>query len=72
MLGDTPYDVDAATRAGVAIVALRSGGRSATDLAGAAEVYADPAELLGRFDESLFAAFAAGRITRRRAARSSR
>ncbi len=55
MLGDTPYDVEAATRAGVAIVALECGGWRREDLAGAAEVYASPADLLARYDESIFA-----------------
>lgn len=53
MIGDTPYDVKAAQRAGVRIIGLRSGGWTEAELRGAAEVYADPAELLERFDESL-------------------
>ena len=56
MLGDTPYDVAAATRAGVAIVAVRCGGWSAEDLHGATAVYADPAELLREYDRSPFSA----------------
>jgi phosphoglycolate phosphatase-like HAD superfamily hydrolase len=55
MLGDTPYDIEAARRAGVAIVALTCGGWSAADLRGAAAVYADPADLLGRYHTSPFA-----------------
>ena len=55
MLGDTPYDVEAATRAGVAIVALRCGGWSDEELRGAIAVYADPAELLRVYDQSPFA-----------------
>lgn len=54
MLGDTPYDVEAATRAGVRIVALRCGGWGDEDLAGAAAVYDDPADLLARYRESPF------------------
>jgi HAD superfamily hydrolase (TIGR01509 family) len=54
MLGDTPYDVEAARRAGVAIVALESGGWSRADLTGAADVYADPADLLAHYERSLF------------------
>src|SRR5262249_14733086 len=38
MLGDTPYDVEAACRAGVRIIALRCGGWGDPDLAGAAAV----------------------------------
>ena len=55
MLGDSPYDVAAARRAGVSIVALRCGGWSDGDLRGAAAVYDDPEELVAAFDDSLFA-----------------
>jgi phosphoglycolate phosphatase-like HAD superfamily hydrolase len=56
MLGDTPYDVEAATRARVPSVALRCGGWWSDDaLHGAAAVYDDPADLLAHFDESPFA-----------------
>lgn len=50
MLGDTPYDVEAATRAGVRILAVRSGGWSDQDLSGAAGVYDDPADLLANYE----------------------
>ena len=52
MLGDTPYDVEAATRAGVAIIAVRCGGWSDDELRGAIAVYDDPADLLAHYDES--------------------
>lgn len=55
MLGDTPYDVEAATRAGVAIVALRCGGWDDRDLAGAAAIYDDARDLLAHLDTSPFA-----------------
>jgi phosphoglycolate phosphatase-like HAD superfamily hydrolase len=55
MVGDTPYDVQAAQRAGVRIVAFTCGGWSAADLRGAVAVYADPADLLARYDASPFA-----------------
>lgn len=55
MLGDTPYDVKAATRAGVRCVALRSGGWDDAALAGAIAVYQDTADLLARYDTSPFA-----------------
>ena len=45
MVGDTPYDIEAAHRAGVRIIALLCGGRSETDLRGAEAIYRDPAEL---------------------------
>lgn len=56
MLGDTPYDVEAATRAGVAIVALRCGGWNDASLVGARAIYDDPAHLLLEFESSPFAA----------------
>ena len=56
MLGDTPYDVEAAAKAGIATVALRSGGWSDAELAGAIALYDDPADLLANFDASPFAA----------------
>jgi HAD superfamily hydrolase (TIGR01509 family) len=52
MVGDTPYDVEAATRCGVAIIGLECGGWPARELAGAADVFADPAELLRRYEGS--------------------
>jgi phosphoglycolate phosphatase-like HAD superfamily hydrolase len=54
MIGDTPYDVEAASRAGVRIVALRCGGWDDSALRGAAAIYDAPADLLQRYDESLF------------------
>jgi HAD superfamily hydrolase (TIGR01549 family) len=55
MLGDTPYDVEACLRAGVRIVALRSGGWDDIGLEGAVAVYDDPADLLRHYDSSPFA-----------------
>jgi HAD superfamily hydrolase (TIGR01509 family) len=54
MLGDTPYDVSAAKKAGVACVALRSGGWKDPDLEGAVAIYEDAADLLRQFDRSPF------------------
>lgn len=50
MLGDTPYDIQAAARAGVRTIGLRSGGWH--ELPGALAVYDDPADLLRRYDDS--------------------
>jgi HAD superfamily hydrolase (TIGR01509 family) len=50
MIGDTPYDVEAARRAGIPIIAVRCGGWNATDLSGALAVYADPADILADYD----------------------
>ena len=64
MLGDTPYDIEAATRARVRIVALRCGGWWSDEaLRGAAEIYDDPAALLARYDDSIFGARAWQRAT---------
>jgi len=52
MLGDTPYDVDASTQAGVATIALLSGGWSVEDLQGALAVYRDCSHLLEQFEQS--------------------
>ena len=54
LLGDTPYDLEAAARAGVRVVALRCGGWGDADFKGAVRIYDDPADLLARFDESPF------------------
>ncbi|WP_405987180.1 HAD family hydrolase [Streptomyces sp. NBC_00872] len=56
-VGDTVWDVEAATRAGVRAVALLSGGipRTALESAGATAVYEDPTALLARLDTSVFA-----------------
>ena len=52
MLGDTPYDVEAARRARVPIIALRCGGWDDAALDGATESYDDPADLLAHYDAS--------------------
>jgi HAD superfamily hydrolase (TIGR01509 family) len=56
MIGDTPYDVRAAKRAGVRCVALRCGGWEDDELAGAGAIaiYDDPADLLAGYSESIF------------------
>ena len=61
MLGDTPYDVEAARRAGVDTVGLESGGWKAAELSGAVAVYTDVAALLRDFDASPFARLAGKR-----------
>jgi HAD superfamily hydrolase (TIGR01509 family) len=53
MLGDTPYDVEAARKGGVSIIALRCGGWGDDALVGAAEIYDDPKDLLAKYGESL-------------------
>ncbi len=52
MIGDTPYDVTAAARAGVSTIALRSGGWKDRDLDAAIAIYDNPADLLARIEQS--------------------
>ncbi|MBE7549598.1 MAG: HAD family hydrolase [Anaerolineales bacterium] len=52
MLGDTPYDLQAAQKAGVPLIGLRCGGWTDPDLAGAIAIYQDPADLLAHYDTS--------------------
>jgi HAD superfamily hydrolase (TIGR01509 family) len=61
MIGDTPYDVEAAARADVRAIAFRSGGWDDASLEGAAQIYDGPADLLAHYDESLL-----GRESKRR------
>jgi HAD superfamily hydrolase (TIGR01509 family) len=53
MIGDTPYDVEAATRASVRIIGFRSGGWKDEDLKGAVEIYDGPADLLANYESSI-------------------
>ncbi len=52
MIGDTPYDIEAARKVGVGTIAFRCGGWSDSDLAGAIAMYNDPADLLAHYDSS--------------------
>jgi HAD superfamily hydrolase (TIGR01509 family) len=52
MLGDTPYDIEAAGRAGVATIAFRCGGWKDDGLRGALAVYDHPADLLDHLEQS--------------------
>ena len=52
MIGDTPYDVEAARRAKVQPIAFRSGGWKDEDLKGAVEIDDGPLDLLEHLDES--------------------
>lgn len=54
VVGDTPYDVEAAAKCGIATVAVRSGGFPDAVLqeAGAIAVYDDVAALLAGYDQS--------------------
>jgi HAD superfamily hydrolase (TIGR01509 family) len=72
MLGDTPYDVTAAQRAGIRTVGVECGGWNRDDLRGAIAVYRSPADLLQAYEESVFAELrkAASHDRRHRAARA--
>jgi HAD superfamily hydrolase (TIGR01509 family) len=55
MIGDTPYDIEAAARAGVGTIALRCGGWWPDEaLAGALAIYDDPEDLLQQYELSPF------------------
>jgi HAD superfamily hydrolase (TIGR01509 family) len=58
VVGDTPYDAEAAAKAGLATVGVRCGGFPDDWLrqAGCVAIFDDPAELLAKLDESPLAA----------------
>lgn len=55
VIGDTPYDAEAARRAGIASVGVLCGGFAGADIraAGAHRIYRDPADLLAHLDDWL-------------------
>jgi len=53
MIGDTPYDVEAARGAGIRVIAFECGGWSREDLKGATAVYRGAAELLEQYSASI-------------------
>jgi HAD superfamily hydrolase (TIGR01509 family) len=52
MLGDTPYDIQAAAKVGIAVIAFRCGGFKDEDLKGALAIYDGAADLLASYDGS--------------------
>jgi HAD superfamily hydrolase (TIGR01509 family) len=62
VLGDTPWDVEAAEKVGLRCVCVECGGWSRRDLeaAGAVAVFHNPRDLLDRLDTSPLAPFLAG------------
>jgi HAD superfamily hydrolase (TIGR01509 family) len=54
MLGDTPYDIEAARAANIRTVALRCGGWGDRELRDAIAIYDDPADLLEHYEISPF------------------
>lgn len=49
MIGDTPYDIDAAGRAGLRSIAFRCGGWGDDKLSGAAQIYDGPWDMLDNY-----------------------
>jgi membrane protein len=52
VVGDTPYDIEAAAAAGIRTVAVRSGLFDDKALSGAIAIYDNVADLLANFDSS--------------------
>ena len=52
VLGDTPYDLEAAAKVGIKSIAFRSGGWDDKDLALAIAIYANTPDLLAHYDNS--------------------
>jgi HAD superfamily hydrolase (TIGR01509 family) len=52
MIGDSPYDVEAARRAGIDTIGVTTGGFTAEQLAGAVAVFDGPAGLLADWEQS--------------------
>jgi phosphoglycolate phosphatase-like HAD superfamily hydrolase len=52
MVGDTPYDIESANKAGVGVIAFRCGGFDDSQLKDAIAIYNDPADLLTHYDNS--------------------
>jgi membrane protein len=55
VIGDTPYDIEAASRSGIEAIAVRSGKFADEDLRGAIAIYDDVQALLEDFDQSAIA-----------------
>jgi hypothetical protein len=49
VVGDTPYDIQAAGKAGLRTIALRCGGFPEDSLRGSVAIYDDPADLCARY-----------------------
>ena len=52
VIGDTPYDIEAASKINLRTVAVLCGGFPEESLRGAVAIYRDPADLLARYEES--------------------
>ena len=54
MIGDTPYDIESATAAGIPTIAFRTGGWADDDLAEAMAIFNDPEDLVVNREASPF------------------
>ena len=52
VVGDTPWDVEAAGKAGLRTIGMLCGGFTRAELSGAIALFRDPADLLARYEES--------------------
>lgn len=52
MIGDTPYDIEAAQKVGIKTIAFRCGGFNDEQLKNAIAIYNDPADLWKHYDDS--------------------
>jgi HAD superfamily hydrolase (TIGR01509 family) len=55
MVGDTPYDIEAAQNAGITAIGFRCGGWSDAELAGAAVIFDNPADMHAQLERALAA-----------------
>lgn len=53
MIGDTPYDIEAAAKVKIKTIGFRCGGWGDKDLAGAVMIYDGPDDLLAHYDTSV-------------------
>jgi HAD superfamily hydrolase (TIGR01549 family) len=62
VVGDTPYDAEAAGKASLRTIGVLCGGFPERELraAGCVEIYRDPSDLLARYEETLIASRSAG------------
>jgi phosphoglycolate phosphatase-like HAD superfamily hydrolase len=52
MIGDTPYDIEAAQAIGIGTIALRCGGWSSQELSNAIAIYDSPQDLADDYEAS--------------------
>jgi HAD superfamily hydrolase (TIGR01509 family) len=65
VVGDTPHDIEAATRIGLSVVAVRCGGFPEETLRRAIAIYQDPADILLHYSDSPLASAPSGLLNLR-------